>query len=156
MAGENWTPGRWDWSPAQGVASGKMEALLRDARVFVLSGGTSRDIANVGLDRVDEANANARLMAAAKDLYAALAGFLSVFWPTADEGHTGFVDRLGMQFYEETRIWPPFKSEPMEIARPDVDRDAAHKAWREWLDAKRDAAAAAARAALAKARGETP
>jgi hypothetical protein len=61
MADEtNGTPGQWDWAPAQGVAAGKRETLLRDARVFVVTGGTSRDIAEVGLDRADEANANAR------------------------------------------------------------------------------------------------
>jgi hypothetical protein len=88
------------------------------------------------------------LIAAAPDLSAALEGFISVFWPTAEEGHTGFVDRLGMQFYEETRIWPPFKSSSMEVHVGDPE--AASKAWRAWLDAKRDAAAAAAVAALAK------
>jgi hypothetical protein len=87
------------------------------------------------------ATANANLVVSAPDLYAALEGFLAVFWPTAEEGHTGFVDRLGMQFYEETRIWPPFKSAPMETAREPTEEDS--RAWRAWLEAKRDQAAAA-------------
>jgi hypothetical protein len=79
---------------------------------------------------------------------AALGDCLAYLWPAPDEGHTGFVDRLGMQFYRETGIWPPFKSEPMEIARPDVDREEASRQWRAWLEAKRDAAAAKAARAL--------
>ncbi len=62
------TPGEWDWGPA----SGTQDALMRPARVFVVAGGTSRDIAEVGLDRIGEANANARLIAAAPEMLGAL------------------------------------------------------------------------------------
>jgi hypothetical protein len=84
-----------------------------------------------------------------------LQNLAAVAWPSPEEGHTGFVDRLGMQFYRETRIWPPFKSEPMEIAR-DVDREEASRKWREWLNAKRDAAAAEAARILPKVHTDEP
>jgi hypothetical protein len=83
----------------------------------------------------------------AKALRASLSDCLAYLWPAPDEGHTGFVDRLGMQFYRETGIWPPFKSEPLEIAR-DTNREEAQKRWGAWLTVKRDATAAAARAVL--------
>lgn len=87
MAETKWTPGEWDWSPAQGVASGKREVILRPAKVFVVSGGTSRDLAEVGLDRIDEANENARLMAAAPQMVDALR---AAFWVMEDAfGHAG-------------------------------------------------------------------
>jgi phage-related minor tail protein len=80
-------------------------------------------------------------LAEGERLRAALRDCLAYLWPSPDEGHTGFVDRLGMQFYEETRIWPPFKSAPLEVAREPSDED--HRAWQAWLEAKRDQAAAA-------------
>jgi hypothetical protein len=80
-------------------------------------------------------------LAEGERLREALRDCLAYLWPSPDEGHTGFVDRLGMQFYEETRIWPPFKSAPLEVAREPSDED--HRAWQAWLEAKRDQAAAA-------------
>lgn len=76
----------------------------------------------------------------------ALAGLLSVAWPSPDEGHTGFVDRLGMQFYRETGIWPHFKSAPMDM---DMGcQEEARRRWSAWLEEKRDAAAAKAASVL--------
>jgi hypothetical protein len=80
-------------------------------------------------------------LAEGERLREALRDCLAYLWPSPDEGHTGFVDRLGMQFYDETRIWPPFKSAPMETAREPTEED--RRAWRAWLEAKRDQAAAA-------------
>jgi hypothetical protein len=127
-------------SPAKWTA----EPFRTDPRSFTVLDEDEHVIVHV----VGQPREVVSLIAAAPELYAALAGFLSVFWPTADEGHTGFVDRLGMQFYEETGIWPPFKSSSMEVHVGDPE--VASKAWRAWLDAKRDAAAAAAVAAVAK------
>lgn len=86
-----------------------------------------------------------------EDVRAALRGMLDVFWPTPDEGHTGFVDRLGMQFYRETGVWPHFKSASMEMHVGDPEE--ARKRWTAWLNEKRDAAAAAAQRALSASPG---
>jgi hypothetical protein len=83
----------------------------------------------------------------AERLRVALAGLLSVAWPAPDEGHTGFVDRLGMQFYRETGLWPHFKSAPMEVAREE-NAEETRRRWSAWLESKRDAAAAEAARAL--------
>jgi hypothetical protein len=66
------TPGEWDWAPAHAVSAGRREALLSEARVFVVAGGTSRDLATVGIHRKDEADANARFIAAARAAVPAL------------------------------------------------------------------------------------
>jgi hypothetical protein len=145
-----WTPGPWK---AARISKSEIEIAAKTPR-----GHLSVAWVHLGdkptSEEADDGIADAALIASAPGLYAALEGFLSVFWPTAEEGHTGFVDRLGMEFYRETGVWPHFKSEPMEIAR-DVNREEAQRQWSAWLEAKRNAAAVAL-AALARARGEEP
>lgn len=135
----------------------QIEELLGKVQAHVQLGasisGVTRREALIALDSVRSARSRREATAPRSEadeatLREALQGFLDVFWPTAEEGHTGFVDRLGMQFYRETGVWPHFKSAPLDVAASLPPPEETQKKWRAWLDAKRDAAAAAAVAAL--------
>ena len=89
-----------------------------------------------------------RERARAEAAEAALREVLDLFQPTAaDEGWSGYLDRLGMEFYRETHVWPHFKSAPLEMHHDLADEDR-QKRWTEWLTAKRDDACTRARALL--------
>jgi len=87
----------------------------------------------------------------------ALVAHLDAVYPREDEGWSGHLDRIGMDFYRETGVWPHFKSAPLEMhLAPDEERLAR---WREWRSAQIDAAGNRARAAvraLAASAPETP
>jgi hypothetical protein len=84
---------------------------------------------------------NVRLREALEDL-------LDLF-ATDEEGATGHYDRIAMEFYEETRIWPPGKSAPMGMYLGDMDDKERHRTWTAWIESRRSTRVAAARRALA-------
>jgi hypothetical protein len=89
----------------------------------------------------------ARLRSRVAELEGALRAL--TFWAFGEEGESivGRYDRIAMTFWEETHIWPPGKSAPMDMHTGDAEE--ARKAWEEWLTARKVAAETAARRALA-------
>jgi hypothetical protein len=101
---------------------------------------------------------DARLVAAARTALPALIeanerlhAALDALYPRGDEGWGGYVDRLSMEFYRETHVWPPGKDAPLEMHH-EHDEEERRRRWQAWLDEHRAKLATAARRAL----GEQP
>lgn len=93
------------------------------------------------------AESNARLIAAAPDLLAALEG-MQQFFAMPDEGSTDRFDRLAEQYRRETGNCAPGKSIP-DAFNDSTDPETLRAQYDAWVQGKVDAA----RAAIAKARG---
>lgn len=143
MSGPGFTPGPWFAVGARVLARSKNQ----------LDEDEALSIADVDMDvRIDvdgEGAVNAALIAAAPELYEALDGVEQLF---ALHGETSIerFERIAAQFYSDTGLLAPGKDAPAAGNQPDhPERRAAYDTW---INAKVDRA----RAALAKARGETP
>jgi hypothetical protein len=102
---------------------------------------------------------DAKLIAAARSALPALLdanerlhAALDALYPRGDEGWSGYVDRLSMEFYRETHVWPPGKDAPLEMHH-EHDEEERRRRWQAWLDEHRAKLATAARRALGKETG---
>lgn len=100
-------------------------------------------------DELDQCEANARLISSAPDLYAALEALTD--W---HEWSLDYSERMADEFYRETSMMAPFKDRAAAANEPEERRALAAEKWREWCRKKNNGFIAAARTALASARGE--
>lgn len=109
--------------------------------------GTEDDQCGVHGWHPAEAEANAHMFAASPKLYEALADLAEWHEWSLEQS-----ERAADEFYRETGMLAPFKD--MAAACGGDERLARQNAWRDWYAARNAALIAAARTALASARGE--
>lgn len=100
-------------------------------------------------EQAAEQVANARLIAAAPELYEALLN-IEVLFRRDGENSLDTFERIASQFQKDTGYMRPGKSAPMVEEAPQYDENLRRKKWDEWVDDK----LVDARSALKKARGE--
>lgn len=143
MAEAKHTPGPWEWvKDSDGIA------FLKGGGLYVLSPEFSADDERVHVDTwLDVSDANAALIAAAPELLKALTGLVTFFSPPGECSMERF-ERLAAEFYRETGMLAPGKSEPMECSYQGRDEERRER-YDRWVADR----VAAARAAIAKAEG---
>ena len=127
------TPGPWEWVDYYGAH------WLKSGEEWVLA------YAGCGSHDVDVSDPNARLIAAAPDLFEALL-FAERRSRQPDESQLAWFERLADEFYHRHGYLAPGKDDPI-TATPDEERRAA---WGAFLNEPTEAR----RAAIAKAKGE--
>lgn len=113
------------------------------------TGGTETVVDRTGqlvciLGRGFEAG-NGALIVAAPALQEALRDFVD-----AADGSLERVERVFLQFYEETGLLAPGKSVPPEMHETEEKREERHRRWALWATKRRDAVLNKAKAALVK------
>ena len=134
---DKFTPGPWRVVNKYKVVAGQ-GVLPREIVVSTISGECELSPGNA-----DEANA--RLIAAAPDMLAALE-FAERRSRQPEEGHTEYYERIAEEFFVQHGYLAPGKDDPVQSVPPEQRRDA----WEKFLSEP----AEARRAAIKKARGE--
>ena len=132
---DKFTPGPW------GVEYG--EAVRVKAKNGTVAIATN--LKKGGRRDANEVEANARLIAAAPDMFAALE-FAERRSRQPEEGHTEYYERIAEEFFAQHGYLAPGKDDPVQSVPPEQRREA----WEKFLSEP----AEARRAALAKARGQ--
>lgn len=161
------TPGPWEWVPYCNVYREEdwQPYIDGDDEIYPPSTGTLVHFYNMETRKhavvcddggaggeykavIDINGPDARLIAAAPDLLAALEG-MQQFFAMPDEGSIDRFDRLAGQYRRETGNWAPGKSIP-DAYNDSTDPETRRAQYDAWVQGKVDAA----RAAIAKARGQ--